>query len=376
MGDLAEACQRLGSEDWELTIAGADTPTAPFKQSMRLSIEEMFGGDPRARVEEPPGFEERLELMRAHDLFVAPARFELWGPEVLEAMSVGLPVLATPVGGNLEMVEEGVTGWLTRGAGFAALRAGLEEALERVDEVRAVRASGEPRSRALRLTDPEIVRDGYRRLLDGLGPTAAGAPAARPRAGAAGQRDRAVLPGIGPPRGDARLVLRADPPERRGDRRQRRVLRGGGRGSPQGGRASRRAHPDAAERGRGRRPEPRDPLRRGRVPDDARRRQRPRAAVPRAGGRRLPPPAGCRLRQLLAPVHRARRNPVPLVHRVCPPRKPGDARGRLELGRRQPGADSASAARGARVLPRHRGGQHTPTGSSTGGCGRTGGSGS
>ena len=50
-GDLAEACLRLPSEDWELTMIGPDSETTTFKQSMRHSIEEMFGGDPRVRLE-------------------------------------------------------------------------------------------------------------------------------------------------------------------------------------------------------------------------------------------------------------------------------------------------------------------------------------
>ena len=88
-GDLAEACLRLPSEDWELTMVGPDTETTTFKQSMRDSIEEMFGGDPRVRFEDVPSGD--CELIAEHDLLVAPSRFDVWPVEVLEAMAAGPP---------------------------------------------------------------------------------------------------------------------------------------------------------------------------------------------------------------------------------------------------------------------------------------------
>jgi glycosyltransferase involved in cell wall biosynthesis len=52
------------------------------------------------------------ELMRAMDLFVLPSLGEGISNTILEAMSSGLPVIATRVGGNVELVKEGVTGEL------------------------------------------------------------------------------------------------------------------------------------------------------------------------------------------------------------------------------------------------------------------------
>lgn len=52
------------------------------------------------------------ELMRAMDLFVLPSLGEGISNTILEAMSSGLPVVATRVGGNVELVEEGRTGKL------------------------------------------------------------------------------------------------------------------------------------------------------------------------------------------------------------------------------------------------------------------------
>lgn len=52
------------------------------------------------------------EMMRGFDLFVLPSLAEGISNTILEAMASGLPVIATRVGGNPELVEEGETGRL------------------------------------------------------------------------------------------------------------------------------------------------------------------------------------------------------------------------------------------------------------------------
>ncbi|MGH2974286.1 MAG: glycosyltransferase, partial [Solirubrobacterales bacterium] len=163
--DLAEACLRLEAEDWRLTMIGADTPTAPGGQSVRMTIEAMFGGDPRLRLEEPLDHDELQGQWRAHDLLVLPSTFETWSNVGLEAMRSGLPILATPVGGPSELVDHGVTGWLAEDVGAVALRRGLNGILSRREALEGIRASGAIFERFRRLTDPTQVLDGYQRLL-------------------------------------------------------------------------------------------------------------------------------------------------------------------------------------------------------------------
>jgi sugar transferase (PEP-CTERM/EpsH1 system associated) len=52
------------------------------------------------------------EIMRTLDLFVLPSNSEGISNTILEAMASGLPVVATRVGGNPELVRDGVTGTL------------------------------------------------------------------------------------------------------------------------------------------------------------------------------------------------------------------------------------------------------------------------
>src|SRR3954453_17137978 len=65
------------------------------------------------------------ELMRIMDLFVLPSLAEGISNTVLEAMSTGLPVIATRVGGNVELVKEGITGMLVPANSPEDLAAGI-----------------------------------------------------------------------------------------------------------------------------------------------------------------------------------------------------------------------------------------------------------
>jgi sugar transferase (PEP-CTERM/EpsH1 system associated) len=61
------------------------------------------------------------DLMRALDCFVQPSLAEGISNTVLEAMACGLPVVATAVGGNPELVEDGASGLLVPVADARAL---------------------------------------------------------------------------------------------------------------------------------------------------------------------------------------------------------------------------------------------------------------
>ena len=78
-----------------------------------------------ARLEElawMPGMrEDAPDILRSLDCFVLPSRSEGISNTILEAMSSGLPVIATAVGGNPELVEAGQTGELVPAADPEAL---------------------------------------------------------------------------------------------------------------------------------------------------------------------------------------------------------------------------------------------------------------
>lgn len=59
-----------------------------------------------------PFNKEYLKFMKAIDIFVLPSHDEMYSLSVLDAMIMGLPVIATSKGGTPEQVEEGVRGLL------------------------------------------------------------------------------------------------------------------------------------------------------------------------------------------------------------------------------------------------------------------------
>ena len=62
---------------------------------------------------------------------VVPSRWENFPNVCIEAMGSGLPVIATCLGGMVEMIEDGRTGWLTPDTGVSGMVEGLEDALRR-----------------------------------------------------------------------------------------------------------------------------------------------------------------------------------------------------------------------------------------------------
>lgn len=85
------------------------------------------------------------ELMRGFDLFVLPSLGEGISNTILEAMASGLPVVATHVGGNPELVEDGVTGRLVSPGNPQALAQALLDYVD--DPARLARQGAAARAR-------------------------------------------------------------------------------------------------------------------------------------------------------------------------------------------------------------------------------------
>jgi sugar transferase (PEP-CTERM/EpsH1 system associated) len=73
------------------------------------------------------------ELMRTLDVFVLPSLSEGISNTILEAMATGLPVLATAVGGNTELVGDSVTGRLFPAGGVSRLTELLRDYVDDAD---------------------------------------------------------------------------------------------------------------------------------------------------------------------------------------------------------------------------------------------------
>ncbi len=108
---LAEAFIRLTelrSEEKErlrLLMVGDGALKTKVEACLRAAGVDSMAWLPGSRDDVP-------DLLRAMDVFVLPSRAEGISNTILEAMACGVPVVATRVGGNPELVEDGVTGVL------------------------------------------------------------------------------------------------------------------------------------------------------------------------------------------------------------------------------------------------------------------------
>jgi len=83
------------------------------------------------RVWLPGERDDVAELLAGFDIFVIPSLNEGISNTILEAMATGLPVVATAVGGNPELVTPGATGVLVEAGDPEALVAGIQGYLDR-----------------------------------------------------------------------------------------------------------------------------------------------------------------------------------------------------------------------------------------------------
>lgn len=87
--------------DWSIDLIGdGDARTEYERQAAKLGLTDrvrFIGNQPKARV---------AELMRRASLFVLPSRFENLPCVILEAICCGTPVVATPIGGVPEIIDD------------------------------------------------------------------------------------------------------------------------------------------------------------------------------------------------------------------------------------------------------------------------------
>ena len=101
--NLLRALSLLGDGEWVVLIAGK----GPLAEDLQMECRRL-GLDGRVRFIGTR--EDTLNLYRAADAFVMSSEFEGLPVALLEASSVGLPSVVTAVGGNAEVVIDGVSG--------------------------------------------------------------------------------------------------------------------------------------------------------------------------------------------------------------------------------------------------------------------------
>ena len=103
------AAKKWSGRNWKLRIYGTGADQEHVKKLVQIF-------DLSARVEFRGYAKDMRDIWRDSHVMVLPSRGEGTPLATLEAMMCGRPVVTTDVGGNREVLEEGVTGWIAEGA--------------------------------------------------------------------------------------------------------------------------------------------------------------------------------------------------------------------------------------------------------------------
>jgi glycosyltransferase involved in cell wall biosynthesis len=174
--DLLEAAPALVRDFPDLVFAFAGTAgDAEYVAALEARVAALGLERHVRRI----GFEPDIRnLLSVSEALVHPSHSEGFGLAILEAMAVGLPVVATRCGGPEEIVEDGVSGLLVPVEDPLALGATLRRLLADPEGARAMGRAAAVRARAFNLTAmARRIEDVY----EGLTPPAAETRALRAR---------------------------------------------------------------------------------------------------------------------------------------------------------------------------------------------------
>jgi len=105
IGDLIDAVSQLSIINYQLLIIGS----GPLEKQLKLQVEKLNLGKKIFFLGDVPN-KEIFEYLAISDIFCRPSLSEGLGTAFLEAMAAGVPVVATPVGGIPDFLENGETG--------------------------------------------------------------------------------------------------------------------------------------------------------------------------------------------------------------------------------------------------------------------------
>jgi glycosyltransferase involved in cell wall biosynthesis len=140
---LLRACADL---DVSVVLVGTDLEQGGAYRALLEREADELGM--RARVLFTGYRADAAALLRSFDVFALPSTTEGLPLVLLEAMAAGVPVVATPVGGVPELVEDGVTGLLVPPEDPAALAAALRTLLDDAETARLLAAAARRRVEA------------------------------------------------------------------------------------------------------------------------------------------------------------------------------------------------------------------------------------
>ncbi len=124
-----EAAARVASEDSDVHFDFVGADIWGLKRIFLRRLPRRLR--PRFRFHGSVSRGELLGFFARANCAVVPSRWENFPNVCIEAMSSGLPVIATRLGGMVELIEDGRSGWLAPDTGISGMVDGLAEALRR-----------------------------------------------------------------------------------------------------------------------------------------------------------------------------------------------------------------------------------------------------
>jgi glycosyltransferase involved in cell wall biosynthesis len=104
-------------------------------QGLRKIIKHYNAED---RIKLLPAVDEVSDFLQIADIFVMPSQFEGLSNSILEAMACGLPVIATRVEGNIDIIQDGINGILVEPNDEQSLINAITRLLANPDNARAL----------------------------------------------------------------------------------------------------------------------------------------------------------------------------------------------------------------------------------------------
>jgi glycosyltransferase involved in cell wall biosynthesis len=138
---LVEAAARVQAPGMQLVLVG----DGPDRARVERMAQELGVAD-RVHVTGFIPHEQVPAVLASADLLVLPSFYEELGTVLIEAMQVGLPVVASRVGGIPEVVEDGVTGLLVTPGDPAELATAIDAVLSDGDLARRLGANAARRA--------------------------------------------------------------------------------------------------------------------------------------------------------------------------------------------------------------------------------------
>ncbi|HEV3056101.1 MAG TPA: glycosyltransferase, partial [Solirubrobacteraceae bacterium] len=133
-------------------------------------LELAIADDPRIELRPAIDRVAVAQAIREHDVVAVPSLWECWPYAALEPLHLNRPVLATPVGGLVELVRPDRSGWLAGGTDHVELEALLQQLAGQRPELERMIRTGAPLSTGRELTDAREIASAYEALATAAGP--------------------------------------------------------------------------------------------------------------------------------------------------------------------------------------------------------------